>query len=356
MRNCASLLTAYPIISSTFTGSPLRKSIGENTHSTRILGSSAGIRLVLEQIEMVAPTDATVLILGETGVGKELVARAIHERSARHDRALVKVNCTAIPGELFESEFFGHVKGAFSGALKDRIGRFQLADGGTLFLDEIGSLPAAMQPKLLRVLQEGEFEAVGDEHTRRANVRIIAASNRDLKSAVRTGRFREDLYYRLSVFPIEVPPLRERKEDIPVLAKYFVEAACKRLNRSPLQLSASQIRQLQDYDWPGNARELQNLIERAVIRARLGSLHFDIGEGTEARLGADAARAESAAPETTEIFTEEEMKRRDRENIVAALRQSSGRIYGPGGAAELLGMKPTTPNARIKKLGLKKLF
>ncbi len=331
----------------------LREEVREAAGSP-ILGSSAGIQRVLEQIEMVAPTDATVLILGETGVGKELVARAIHERSPRHDRPLVKVNCTAIPRELFESEFFGHVKGAFTGALKDRVGRFQLADRSTLFLDEIGDLPAAMQPKLLRVVQEGEFEAIGDERTRRANVRIVAASNRDLKEAVREGRFREDLYYRLSVFPIEVPPLRERKEDIPLLAKYFVERACKRLNRTPLQLSGSQIRQLQKYDWPGNIRELQNVIERAVIRARLGSLTFDILQGAEAQPPAEA-RADPESVAGNEIVTEGEIRRRERENIAAALKQSKGRIYGPGGAAQLLGMKPTTLSARVKKLGLNKL-
>ena len=254
----------------------LREEVRAASDSGPILGNSAGLRRVLEQIDVVAPTDATVLVLGETGVGKELVARAIHERSPRRDRPLVKVNCTAIPRELFESEFFGHVKGAFSGALKDRVGRFQLADGGTLFLDEIGDLPVEMQPKLLRVLQEGEFEAVGDSKTHRANVRIIAASNRDLKRLVAEGRFREDLYYRLSVFPIEVPPLREHKEDIPILAAHFLEAAAKRFNRPGLRLTGSQIQQLLSYDWPGNVRELQNVVERAVIAVRDGTLHFDI--------------------------------------------------------------------------------
>jgi transcriptional regulator with GAF, ATPase, and Fis domain len=205
----------------------LRQEASEVVGGTRILGASANIRTVLEQTEMVAPTDATVLLLGETGVGKELVARAIHEASRRRERPLIKVNCTAIPGELFESEFFGHVKGAFSGATNDRKGRFQLGDGGSLFLDEVGDLPPAMQPKLLRVLQDGEFHAVGDDHPRHADVRIITASNRNLKKMVDDGGFREDLYYRLSVFPIEVPPLRAHKEDIPALAAHFVEAACR---------------------------------------------------------------------------------------------------------------------------------
>jgi PAS domain S-box-containing protein len=318
--------------------------------SGTILGKSAGVHRVLEQIEMVAPTDATVLILGETGVGKELVARAIHERSLRHDRPLVKINCTAIPRELFESEFFGHIKGAFSGALRDRIGRFQLADGGTLFLDEIGELPLSMQPKLLRVLQDGEFEPVGIDRPRRVDVRIIAATNRDLKSLVRAGRFREDLYYRLSVFPIEVPPLRDRKDDIPLLAKHFLDAACKRFSRSGLHLTASQLRQLQNYDWPGNVRELQNVIERAVITSGLGSLRLDI----PAESGSPApATTRSKSREESEVIPDKEMSRRMRDNMVAALKRSRGRIYGPGGAAELLGIRPSTLATRIKKLGLK---
>jgi transcriptional regulator with GAF, ATPase, and Fis domain len=330
----------------------LREEVSEASGSTTILGTSAAIRRVLEPIEMVAATDATVLILGETGVGKELVARAIHDRSPRRNHPMIRTNCTAIPRELFESEFFGHVKGAFSGAVRDRNGRFQLADGGTLFLDEIGDLPPEIQPKLLRVLQDGEFQPVGDERSHRANVRIIAASNYDLKKAVSEGKFREDLYYRLSVFPIEVPPLRERKEDIPPLASHFLEVACRRFNRSPLQLSPSQIRQLQSYDWPGNVRELQNVIERAVITSRLGVLHFDIHEGTSAPPAMIPASPENPPPEAPAVMTDEEMKRRERENIAAALERSGGRIYGAGGAAELLRMKPTTLSSRIKKLGL----
>ena len=329
----------------------LQEEVRAASGSGTILGTSAGVHRVLEQIEMVAPTDATVLILGETGVGKELVARAIHERSLRHDRPLVKINCTAIPRELFESEFFGHIKGAFSGALRDRIGRFQLADGGTLFLDEIGELPLAMQPKLLRVLQDGEFEPVGNDQTRRVNVRIIAATNRDLKSLVHAGRFREDLYYRLSVFPIEVPPLCERKDDIPLLAKHFLEVACKRFSRSGLHLTASQIRQLQNYDWPGNVRELQNVIERAVITSRLGSLRLDIPPA-ESRSSAPAT-TRSKSREESEVIPDKEMTRRMRDNMIAALKRSGGRIYGPGGAAELLGIRPSTLSTRIKKLGLK---
>ncbi len=329
----------------------LQEEVRAASGSATILGSSAGVHRVLEQIEMVAPTDATALILGETGVGKELVARAIHERSLRRDRPLVKINCTAIPRELFESEFFGHIKGAFSGASRDRIGRFQLADGGTLFLDEIGELPLAMQPKLLRVLQDGEFEPVGNDQTRRGDVRIIAATNRDLKSLVHAGRFREDLYYRLSVFPIEVPPLRERKDDIPLLAKHFLEMACKRFSRSGLHLTASQIKQLQNYDWPGNVRELQNVVERAVITSRLGLLRPDIPAAESGSYAPATARSKSR--EDSEVIPDKEMTRRMRDNMVAALKRSGGRIYGPGGAAELLGIRPSTLSTRIKKLGLK---
>ncbi len=331
----------------------LREEVGAASDSGTILGTSAGVRRVLERIEMVAPTDAAVLILGETGVGKELVARAIHEGSPRRQRPLVKVNCTAVPRELFESEFFGHVKGAFSGALKDRVGRFQFAEGGTLFLDEIGDLPIEMQSKLLRVLQEGEFEAVGDNQTRRADVRIIAASNHDLKSAAGAGKFRPDLYYRLSVFPIEVPPLRERKEDIPILATHFLEAACKRFSRSGLELTDSQIQRLQSYDWPGNVRELQNVIERAVISARSGSPRFDPPEAAESGSSPQPI-GDVAVKGDSRVLPDSEMKHRERENILAALKRSNGKIYGPGGAADLLGMRPSTLSTRVKKLGLSK--
>jgi transcriptional regulator with GAF, ATPase, and Fis domain len=316
-----------------------------------VMGRSPGIRHVLEQADMVAPTDAAVLILGETGVGKELVARAIHEGSPRCAGPLIKVNCTAIPRELFESEFFGHVKGAFSGALKDRMGRFQLADGGTLFLDEVGDLPPQMQPKLLRVLEESEFEPVGDDRTRRANVRVIAATNHDLNDMVLAGRFREDLYYRLSVFPIEVPPLRERKEDIPLLAAHFLEQACMRFNRPSLSLSESHIQQFQNYSWPGNVRELRNVVERAVISARGGSLRFSLLDIAEAGASPQA----NPVPQTNNLglISDVEMKRYERQNIEAALNLANGRVYGHGGAAELLGIKPTTLSTRIKKLGLK---
>ena len=332
----------------------LRDEITTAADGEIILGNSASMRRVLEQVEMVAPTDATVLVVGETGVGKEVVARTIHAYSGRRERALLKVNCTAIPRELFESEFFGHVKGAFSGAISDRLGRFQFADGGTLFLDEVGDLALEMQPKLLRVLQEGEFEPVGDSVTRRANVRMIVASNHDLKGAIRAGRFREDLYYRLSVFPIEVPPLRERKEDIPLFATHFIESACRRFNRSGLEANARQLRRLKEYDWPGNLRELENVVERAVISARFGSLQFDIPSSATSPVEPNLENADDGEiAQTSEVITDAEMKRRERDNIVAALTHSHGRIYGRGGAAELLGMRPTTLSARLKKLRLK---
>ena len=330
----------------------LREEVRDVSRSNVILGNSPAMRGVIERIRMVAPTDATVLILGETGVGKELVARNIHERSPRRARPLIEVNCTAIPRELFESEFFGHVKGAFSGAFRDRVGRFQLADGGTLFLDEVGDLPTEIQPKLLRVLQEGEFQALGDEKTRRANFRMIAASNQDLKAAVRQGRFRQDLYYRLSVFPIEVPPLRERQEALPILAQHFLEVVSKRFNRTDLRLNPDHLRQLRDYDWPGNVRELQNVIERAVIASQSGSIRLDIPGGAEPR-SSRPATAESASRAESEVVTDKEMNRRVRDNMAAALKGCGGRIYGRGGAAELLGISPSTLATRVRKLGLK---
>jgi transcriptional regulator with GAF, ATPase, and Fis domain len=307
---------------------------------------------VLAEIEMVAPTDATVLIHGETGVGKELVARSIHQLSPRHDHPMVTVNCTAVPHDLFESEFFGHVRGAFSGASRDRIGRFLLADGGTLFLDEVGDLPLEMQPKLMRVLQEAEFEAVGDNTTRHVDVCIIAATNRDLSGAIRTGQFREDLYYRLNVFPIEVPPLREHKDDIAILAVAFLEAACNRFHRACPILTESHLGQLRDYEWPGNVRELQNVVDRAVINAHFGILQFEVPNHHDPQAPGET-NLEAASSDGVEVIRDQEMKRRERENIIAALRRSEGRIYGTSGAAELLGLRPTTLNARVKKLGLK---
>ena len=241
-----------------------------------LVGQSSGLRNVVSQIDVVAPTEASVLILGETGTGKELVAHEIHRRSGRKDKPLVRVNCASIPRELFESEFFGHLRGSFTGAVKDRAGRFETAEGGTIFLDEVGEIPLDIQNKLLRVLQEKRYERVGGDVTRRADVRIVAATNRDLKKAAAAGKFREDLYYRLNVFPIQVPPLRERIDDIPLLAKHFVELSTKELKCAKPRLTRAAVTHLQSYDWPGNVRELRNVVERAVILARGGALEFDL--------------------------------------------------------------------------------
>ncbi len=311
-----------------------------------ILGQSAAIKTVLEAVETVAPTQANVVISGETGTGKELVARAVHRLSSRSDKTLIKVNCASIPGELFESEFFGHVKGAFTGALRTRRGRFELADQGTLFLDEVGEVPLAMQSKLLRVLQDGRFERVGDERTRTVDVRIIAATNRDLKRDVERGRFRTDLYYRLNVFPIEVPPLRERKEDTPLLAAFFLEKSAKEMNRPAPRLTQANLDELQRYEWPGNVRELRNVIERALINARGGPLRLSlsqIAQDVHSDIDVPGGR----------IVPEAELQRFEVQNMEKALEQCGGRIYGKDGAAALLGVQPTTLASRLQKLGIK---
>lgn len=319
-----------------------------------IVGSSPALEGILRQIDMVGPTDANVLITGESGTGKELVAREIHNRSARKKRTMIKVNCASIPKELYESEFFGHVKGAFTGAIKDRAGRFQLADGGTLFLDEIGEVPLDLQSKLLRVLQEGTYERIGDEKTRTTDVRIVAATNRNLKEEVLAKRFREDLFYRLNVFPIEVPPLRHRTEDIPSLASRFLKLAAQKLNLPQPQFTKANMLELQGYDWPGNIRELQNVIERAVITSRSGKLAFNLTKGIKGN-GRRGKEATQPKPDNgNPILTEEDMKLRDRENILNALNQCGWKITGAGGAAEILEMKPTTLHSKIKKLALKK--
>jgi transcriptional regulator with GAF, ATPase, and Fis domain len=315
-----------------------------------IIGNSPALRDVIEQVATVAPTAATVLIQGESGTGKELIARAIHDQSPRRRRPLISVNCASIPRELFESEFFGHVKGAFTGALRDRAGRFQAADGGTLFLDEVGEIPLELQGKLLRVLQEGRFECVGDDRTRHVDVRVIAATNRDLLQDVGSGRFRRDLFYRLSVFPIVLPPLRERADDIPSLAVHFLEEAAHRHGRRGLRLTERAMRTLEGYAWPGNVRELQHIIERAVLLSRSGVLRLDPVLTTPS----DATRATSG-PSTTmpTVIPEIEWRLREEENLRAALQLANGRIYGADGAAEILGVKPTTLASRLKALGLR---
>jgi len=322
-----------------------------------LVGQSSGLRNVVGQIDVVAPTEASVLILGETGTGKELVAHEIHHRSARKEGPLVRVNCASIPRELFESEFFGHVKGSFTGAVKDRAGRFETAEGGTIFLDEVGEIPLDIQNKLLRVLQEKRYERVGGDVTRRADVRIVAATNRDLKKAVAAGRFREDLYYRLNVFPIQVPPLRDRMDDIPLLAKHFVELSAKELKCPKPRLTRAAITQLQNYDWPGNVRELRNVVERAVILARGGALDFDLPiTGQAAPVAHPSPRADSSGGNAGQpkFLTEAEVERFERDNLVAALEAANWKISGPDSAAELMGLKPTTLLSRMTKWGLKR--
>lgn len=308
----------------------------------RIVGRSRALRHVLQQVEDVASTDATVLITGESGTGKELLAREIHERGRRSQRPFVRVNCSAIPREMFESEFFGHVRGAFTGAVRDRAGRFQIANGGTIFLDEIGDLPADLQPKLLRVLQEGEYERVGEDSTRKVDVRVIAATNRNLAEEVRARRFRQDLYYRLNVFPLDVPPLRARRADIPLLAFHAVTEVSKKLGIQPPALTQADAARLQQYDWPGNIRELNNVIERAVILSKGVQLRLDIA------FAGLSGTATSTSDMPDVVLTDREFRERERENLVKALKRADGRIYGGGGAADLLGVNPTTLASRLR--------
>ena len=317
-----------------------------------MIGQSAALRKVLDQIGLVGPANTTALIRGESGAGKELIARAIHECSRRNGRAMVTVNCGSVPRELFESEFFGHVKGAFTGAIRDRAGRFQLADGGTLFLDEVGEIPLDLQSKLLRVLQDGTFERIGEERTRKVDVRVIAATNRNLEQEVEAGRFREDLFYRLSVYPIDAAPLRERTDDVGLLAAHFLEQACRRLGVPPLKLKQRHVEALQGYHWPGNIRELQNVVERAVIGAKSGPLEFDLPQDSNNQQRA-AGAAEPSKSRTSGILNYGELKRRERDNLLAAMRATRWRISGPAGAAKLLGLRPTTLASKIKTLGLR---
>jgi PAS domain S-box-containing protein len=330
----------------------LRDEINITINYGEIIGESQALKHTLCQIEAVAKTQASVLILGESGVGKEMVARAIHANSQRSDKPLVKVNCASIPKNLFESEFFGHVRGSFTGAHRDRVGRLHLASGGTLFLDEVGEIPIDLQGKLLRALQEHEFERVGDDKTIKIDARVIAATNRDLKAEVVAGRFREDLYYRLSVFPIEVPPLRERRKDIGSLAKQFLENICKEQGRDILTLTRQQIDGLCRYNWPGNIRELKNIIERAVILTKGSRLRLDLA------MHSDHSAIEPLAPissDDEEFVTDAVFREKEKLNMVAALRYSKWRISGTDGAAELLGIKPSTLAYRMKVYGIKQL-
>jgi transcriptional regulator with GAF, ATPase, and Fis domain len=307
------------------------------------VGSSPAIARVIEQVERVAPTDATVLITGESGTGKELVAQQIHERSGRRDRTMVRVNCASIPAGLFESEFFGHVRGAFTGATSDREGRFELANGGTLFLDEVGEVPLELQGKLLRVLQSGTFERVGESRAHHVDVRLIAATNRDLSSDCQTGRFRSDLYYRLSVFPISIPPLRQRREDIRPLAEHCLTRTCRRLDLPRPTLSDDVLARLETYPWPGNVRELENIIEHALI-AGDGELAISLPNSEPAMTARDQI--------TPELLLLEDLERLERMIIVRELESADWQIYGKAGAAERLGIPATTLASRMKRLGI----
>jgi len=340
----------------------LRQEILELHNSGELLGRSPRFVELLRDLDQVAPADASVLLLGETGTGKELIARAIHATSKRRDKPLIKVNCAAIPATLIESEFFGHERGAFTGATARRDGRFALADGGTIFLDEIGELPLELQAKLLRVLQEGEFEPVGSAETRRVDVRVIAATNRDLLAAAREGRFREDLYYRLAVFPLLVPALRERREDISLLATAFVKRYAARLGKRIEPLTPACITRLESYPWPGNVRELQNVIERGVILARDGRMDLtrtlpELTEASAALAGSVGAGVSPPAPDagtTAPIRTIQDLEALERENLVRALDTAGWRVAGENGAAALLGTKPSTLSSRMKALGIQR--
>jgi transcriptional regulator with GAF, ATPase, and Fis domain len=336
---------------------PLLRVSARTEEQEELVGRSARVAEVVAALDAVAPTDATVLVQGESGTGKELVAQAIHRRSRRQRGPFVEVNCAAIPRELAESELFGHVKGAFSGAVRDRVGRFEAASGGTLFLDEVGELPLEMQGKLLRVIQEGTYDRVGEVRTRHADVRLIAATNRDLLGDVAAGRFRQDLYYRLAVYPIALPPLRARKEDLPELAAHLLARICRGLGRPAAALDAEQLAALARRDWPGNVRELRNVLEHAVITSsEAGPLRLPAAAAVMPRPSPPAAPAVPALegfatpPDVPlAILSDAEMRRRDRENLRRALERCQGKIYGPDGAAALLGLKPTTLASRLKR-------
>ena len=336
----------------------LQEEIRSEHNFEEIVGNSPALREVLRNVDQIAPTDSTVLILGETGTGKELIARAIHDRSPRKGRPLVKVNCGAISAGLVESELFGHVKGAFTGALTNRDGRFKLADGGTIFLDEIGDLPLDTQVKLLRVLQEQEFEPVGSGETVRVNVRIIAATHRDLATAVREGKFRSDLYYRLNVLPLHIPALRERKGDVPLLTMFFVQRFAKKFGKPVKQVSEDTMRQLTSYSWPGNIRELQNVIERAVVLSTTNSLAVspDFAPASDQREEAPDLKSEvrSAKPETDQKDSATSLEDVERQHIESVLKQTNWMIEGERGAAKLLNLNPSTLRSRMQKLEIKR--
>jgi len=327
----------------------LQEEINAHGNHHEIVGESPAVKHLLQQIDLVAATDANVLVTGESGTGKELVARAIHASSPRRDRPLIRVNCAAVPRELFESEFFGHLKGAFTGAVSNRVGRFELADGGTLFLDEVGEIPLELQSKLLRVLQDRQFEPVGDNRTRAVDVRVIAATNRDLRDMFARGAFREDLYFRLNVFPIRSVPLRERLEDIPLLASHFLERASLAFNKPGIRMSLTQVAVLQQYAWPGNIRELQNVIERQTIVSRDGRVSFHEVLAPSAPSSGPVSSTSQCQPEPT---ADKDWERQMKLNAISVLKRTAGKVSGEGGAAQLLGLKPTTLASRLKKWGV----
>ena len=343
----------------------LEEEIRSEMDFEQIVGSSAAIKQVLQLVETGAPSDSTVLLLGETGTGKELIARAIHDRSRRKERNFVKLNCAAIPTGLLESELFGHEKGAFTGAIRQKVGRMELADKGTLFLDEVGDIPVEIQPKLLRALQEREFERLGSTHTRKVDVRLVAATNRDLEKMIADREFRRDLFYRLNVFPIRISPLRERREDIPLLVSYFVQKFAKQMQKKIDSVPLAVMKGLAAWEWPGNIRELENFIERAVILTRGKALEAPLSELRKANAEIQPAPTQQPASrddiarivkETIRTLNDksdvadDEFARKQREEIVHALTESKGRVGGPDGAAARMGINRTTLLARIKKL------
>ena len=343
----------------------LEEEIRSEMNFENIVGNSPTLKHVLELVETVAPNDSTVLLLGETGTGKELIARAIHDRSRRKDRTFVKLNCAAIPTGLLESELFGHEKGAFTGAIAQKVGRFELADQGTLFLDEVGDIPIEIQPKLLRALQEREFERLGSTHTRKVNIRLVAATNRDLEKMIANKEFRSDLYYRLNVFPIRIPPLRERKGDIPLLVSYFVQKFAKQMQKRIETISPPVMKGLTAWDWPGNIRELENFVERAVILTRGESLEAPLGELRKLNTEETATAARGSGQEDIARIVQETLHalngnkppvddraQKQREEIVRVLAESKGRVGGADGAAARMGVNRTTLLSRMKKLGI----
>jgi formate hydrogenlyase transcriptional activator len=328
----------------------LESEIRSELHFEDIVGNSEQLRRVLKEIETVAPADSTVLIYGETGTGKELIARALHNLSSRRSNTFVKLNCAAIPTGLLESELFGHEKGAFTGAIMQRVGRFELANRGTIFLDEIGEIPLELQPKLLRVLQEREFERLGSARTLRTDARLIAATNRDLKSMVEEQKFRPDLYYRLNVFPIRVPSLRERTEDIPLLVRHFVKEFSRRNQRVIDTIPSETMQALIRYHWPGNIRELQNVIERAVIISRGPVLNVTLAELPEVT---SAPAPVLTSGKMSHESLQQVLEATERDQILRALDKANGVVAGPGGAAALLGLKRSTLQLRMQKLGIR---